>query len=122
MSMLWRRWPTPSRSRVLPHQLAERERAAHVDSHPGSRLTLRSVAPARDDHWLIGAALRRHQDANGLSEVQVAQHLDITVERLRWLQMRTRPNPESPTFPADVERLASSFGCDPEKLLGLLTA
>jgi hypothetical protein len=87
---------------------------------PGPRLTLRAVAPARDDHWLIGAILRRHQEANGLSDTQLAQHLGTTVERLRWLQMRTRPNPESPTFSADVERLAASFGCHPDTLIGIL--
>ena len=69
-----------------------------------------------------GAALRRHQEANELDEGQLARHLDITVERLGWLRMRTRPNPDSPTFPAEVHRLALSFGCHPETLLVIFVA
>jgi hypothetical protein len=80
------------------------------------------MAPARDDHWLVGAALRRHQAANGLSEAQLARMLGIAVERLRWLRMRTRPNPNSPTFAAEVQRLADAFGCDPDTLRDILAS
>jgi hypothetical protein len=105
---------------LIPRQLAERDRSAESEPPSASRPELRNIAPARDDYWLVGAALRRHQAANGLSEAQLAHSLGITVERLRWLQMRTRPDPNSPNFAPEVERLAATFDCDPGALIGIL--
>ena len=120
MAFPWRRRPPPTGPTVIPRQLEERRDAAPDWTAAGPRASLREAAPAQDDRWLIGAALRAYQDAHGLSEAQLAHQLGLTPERLRWLQMRTRPNPASPSFEDDVYQLAASFGCRPDALLDVL--
>ena len=117
----WRRQPSDGPT-VLPRQLAERSiNVSPVDDAPVTR-PLSVVAPARDDAWLIGSTFRAYQERHGLVEAQLAILLQMPVERLRWLQMRTRPKPGSPTYDADVARLARSFHCDVDALIGVLTA
>ena len=109
---------------MLPRQLMDREPITIEPPAPpsagGLRASLLASAPATDDRWLMGRALREYQETHGLGEQQLAEHLGLAVERLRWLQMRTRPNPQSPTYAADVERLASAFGCCADILLEVL--
>ena len=75
---------------------------------------------APDDRWLIGPALHRYRQDRGLSEEQTAQRLGIAVDRLRWLGMRTRPRPSSPTLAHEIHRLARATGCNEEALAEML--
>lgn len=77
---------------------------------------------ANDDRWLVGPAIRAYQEQHGLSEAEVAGRLGLSVERLRWLQMRSRPRPDAQTFLYDTGRLAHAFSCDAELLAEILTA
>jgi hypothetical protein len=72
------------------------------------------------DHWLIGGALRAVQEASGLTEHQLADQIGVAPELMRNLGLRRRPNPNSPTFAMDVERLAYDFHMDPDILMYLL--
>ncbi len=122
MQLPWRRRPAPDGPTLLPQQLAGHPLTpSFADEAPAGR-PLSAVAPARDDAWLIGSAFRAYQQRHGLAEAQLAAHLRMSVEQLRWLQMRTRPNPASPTYAADVARLAGSFQCDAGALMEILTA
>jgi hypothetical protein len=75
---------------------------------------------ANDDRWLVGPAIQAYQEQHGLSEVEVAHRLGLTVERLGWLLMRTRPRPDAPTFLYDTGRLARAFSCDADLLAEIL--
>jgi hypothetical protein len=75
---------------------------------------------ATDDHWLIGPTILRYRQDRGLSEQQHAEQLGITVDRLRWLGLRTRPRAASPTFAWEVYRLARAIGCNEEALAEML--
>ena len=81
-----------------------------------------SAIPKSDDTWLVSAACRVYLRRHGMSEAQLAGRLQTSLEKLQWLQMRTRPNPAAPTFTAEVERLALAFGCEAGLLGELLTA
>lgn len=117
----FRRRGADARPRALPRQLMEPPSTVQPHRAPTSGRSLREVAPACDDRWLMGAALRDFQERHGCDEAGMAAHLGLTLERLRWLQMRTRPNPASATYADDIRRLAATFRCDADVLRAVLS-
>ena len=122
-------------------QLPYRHQAAPIDPAPGlthgraglTRLTatvtavttgspLRATVQASDDTWLISSACRAYMQRHGIAESQLADRLGTTIEKLRWLLMRTRPKPAAPNFAIDVQRLAQTFCCDADVLADVLRA
>ena len=75
---------------------------------------------ARDAERLVGSAMRLYQLQHGLSEQELATRIGITVDRLGWLNMRTRPVAGAPGFSHEVRRLADAFRCNAAVLAEVL--
>ncbi len=73
-----------------------------------------------DGTWLVGTALRAYRERHGLSEAELAARLGISTDALGWLGLRTRPDPATPAFGAEVRRLADTFRCDADLLAAIL--
>jgi len=95
---------------LLPYQHDDQPLAFH---HGADR-------PITDARRLIGSACRVYCAEHGLDEALLTKRLAITPDRLRWLQVRTLPDPAAPSFPAAVRRLARAFHCDAGVLLDIL--
>lgn len=123
----WRR-PSPHRPILLPRMLSDslpsRSRSMRPEPvdpppPPPDSTPTRSMLNSAD-HWLIGGALRAFQEAYNLNEYQLAAQLGIAPDVMRNLGLRRRPNPNTPSFAYDVERLAYDFRIDPDILMYLL--
>jgi hypothetical protein len=75
---------------------------------------------AADEPWLLAHELREYRELNDATEDDVAAALDCSRGALVCLALCRRPNPNAPSFRADVEQIARHCGVNAHKLAALL--
>jgi hypothetical protein len=83
------------------------------------RRAARRVVP---DPFFMAGALDAYRALEGLDEPALAQRLGCPPDALVHLALCRRPDPTTPRFRADVERIAAHVGANPLALVRLLRA
>lgn len=79
------------------------------------------LAPAHpSDVLFLGYALSQYEARTGMDEEALATFLGCPPASLPRLALRGRPDPMSPTFRTDLQRLSDQFGVNAESLASLL--
>ncbi len=75
---------------------------------------------AANEPVLLGYDLREYRNVNDATDVDLASVLDCSVDALVCLSLCRRPNPDAPSFHADVQQIARHCGVNPERLAAIL--
>lgn len=68
----------------------------------------------------LAAPLARYAARHALDDAALAARLGCPPERLTDLRLCRNPHPEPPRFGQDVERIATHFGLDADRLAGVV--
>lgn len=75
---------------------------------------------AAEEPRLLGHELREYREVNDATEDDLAIALDCSRDALVCLALCRRPNPNAPSFRADVEQISLHCGVNAQKLAVLL--
>jgi hypothetical protein len=79
------------------------------------------LAPVHpSDVFFLGYALTGYEAQTGMDEETLAAFLGCPTASLPRLALRGRPDPTSPTFRTDLQRLSDQFGVNVDRLAFLL--
>src|SRR5438093_3989449 len=92
---------------------------ATVAKSPRSLLE-RAAARAATDPFFLGSALAVYRSGEGLDGAALARRLGCSADTLPRLALCRRPVSSDPAFAADVRRIATWAGVDPDELANVL--
>jgi len=91
-----------------------------MESKSNSFLLQHAARRAAQDRFFFSNSLVEFRNVRGMAEDQLAEFLGCRPIVLLKLALCRRPDPESPNFRSDMERIASVFKIRPERLVQLI--
>jgi transcriptional regulator with XRE-family HTH domain len=91
-----------------------------VDQPDPNHLLRHAAQRALQHPFFLAADLEDFRQQRGMQEADLARFLQCTHQTLPRLALCRRPNPESPAFYSDIQRIASALGVDPTSLVRLI--
>ncbi len=91
-----------------------------MESNSNSSLLQYAARRAAQDRFFFSEYLIEFRNVRGMAEDQLVQFLGCSPGVLSKLALCRRPDPESPKFRSDVERIAAVFNIRPGPLVRLI--
>jgi len=91
-----------------------------MESKSNSFLLQHAARRAAHDCFFFSESLVEFRNIRGMAEDQLVQFLGCSPGVLSKLALCRRPDPESPKFRSDVERIAAVFNMQPGSLVQLI--
>jgi hypothetical protein len=91
-----------------------------MESNKSSPLLRYAAKKAAQDRFFFSKYLMEFRIAHGMAEDELAQFLGCSPGILPKLSLCRRPDPETPRFRSDVERIAIAFDIQPRRLAQLI--
>lgn len=91
-----------------------------MESNSNSSLLQYAARRAAQDHFFFSEYLIEFRNVRGMAEDQLVQFLGCSPGVLSKLALCRHPDPESPKFRSDVERIAAVFNMQPGPLVQLI--
>jgi len=91
-----------------------------MESNETSRLLRYAARKAAQNRFFLAEYLNEFNIIRGMTEEELAQFLGCSLGLLPKLALCRRPDPDSPRFRSDVERIATAFDIQPGRLVQLI--
>jgi hypothetical protein len=91
-----------------------------MDSNESSHLLRYAAKKVAQNRFFLAEYLNEFSIIRGITEDELVQFLGCSSGLLPKLALCRRPDPDSPRFRSDVERIAAAFDIQPERLVRLI--